>query len=893
MTTLIIRTNASQGTEVLIPDLGIIVPPTGGTVVLDDPDSTLEAAQSADLVKFCQDDAFGAGSSTLILNDGSVDILQSLIEDFLDTSFLRNAGPFSVAQRDDGGQLLIPALEVTYDNTTTGLAATDVQAALDLVASGAGSGIDESAHEELDTLVHNLAEANYAELRYDSQGRIIQTDYWADNTKVRRVRRARSYYLGTSNRIDRLETAQYDAAGDPLYCILSTYTYNGLRLLSSETTRGPCSPEYPTNTAPPQASAERFESGQEVSSSEGSWDLPLDSIAYQWYRGSIKIPGATESTYILTSLDIPELISCRVIASNAGGDSDAVFTNALSSIWRDALTILNADGATGYLWSITQGLSTGVEDAPVNSWQDVTGASTFVQPITAGQPLLSFDTIEDSFALLFDGVDDYMTNDALATYFQLNDTQTVMIWGTESYLSSAEVMIAASETAGSTTWTWIERARAGGPFDSGEIYSGIPLGDRSVPYWMESSPLGSNQYIGGVTQTGGVLNELGFSALIDNFTLGARRYLSSISGYLNNKVRAFAITDRLLTSTERDIIDALFVSQVTVEVFRFTTPQITGNPHRGETLTAIPGEYGNLTTLTGQWYADGVALSGETGTTLLMASGFDLQEITYVETAVGGSTTLTTTSNSLQFAPEQILTEYWEAGDLVGTVANDAGVSSWPGRNSVYTWTAPLTAQQPLFKEASVAGTFPHVKFDGIDDYMNANAMAAAIERDQPFEFLTVHQDLSISIDTYLWSSSSGDTTSWKGLHADNADDYILFFRSGNGSYVNNDRVTNVTSEPDWTYVSMNEPDTGTNSRSISLDLYTSQGGDTPVYNTSKTVNTNLTSQDRTLLGALDIGGLSRFADVGYRAVGFIDSILPALSRAQLFDYINAKWSFP
>lgn len=86
--TLIVKSNASQGTDVLIKDLGFLVPNSGGTVTftLDREAKALQA--SKDLRTYLTDNAYGAGSSTLILNDGSGDLAQSDALNWLDTVIL-------------------------------------------------------------------------------------------------------------------------------------------------------------------------------------------------------------------------------------------------------------------------------------------------------------------------------------------------------------------------------------------------------------------------------------------------------------------------------------------------------------------------------------------------------------------------------------------------------------------------------------------------------------------------------------------------------------------------------------------------------------------------------------------------------------------------------------
>jgi len=208
MAILVIKSNPSQVTEVLIPDLGICVPAGGGSVTLEDLDILYEAAQSADLVALSQDDVFGVGSSTLILNDGTADIDQNLTDEFLDTSFLTSSGPYGVVLRDEFGNVDF-------------------------------AGLTEAEHEDLDTLVHHIAEDSFTEVTYDVFARVTDIIIWATPSKLLKIRETNVTYIGLSRRILTHTAIQYDGAGVELARVETTYTYAGFRLLSGTTVRTP------------------------------------------------------------------------------------------------------------------------------------------------------------------------------------------------------------------------------------------------------------------------------------------------------------------------------------------------------------------------------------------------------------------------------------------------------------------------------------------------------------------------------------------------------------------------------------------------------------------------------------------------------------------------------
>lgn len=117
MATVKVYTNVGQATDVLVKDLGLYIPNSGGfeTFVQDDELKALQ--ESRDLVFWLTDDAFGAGASTLYLNDGTNDITQADVGAFLATVLLPPAdGPFGVVTTDAAGEIVT---NLTFDGAAT------------------------------------------------------------------------------------------------------------------------------------------------------------------------------------------------------------------------------------------------------------------------------------------------------------------------------------------------------------------------------------------------------------------------------------------------------------------------------------------------------------------------------------------------------------------------------------------------------------------------------------------------------------------------------------------------------------------------------------------------------------------------------------------------------
>ena len=78
-----------------------------------------------------------------------------------------------------------------------------------------------------------------------------------------------------------------------------------------------------------------------------------------------------------------------------------------------------------------------------------------------------------------------------------------------------------------------------------------------------------------------------------------------------------------------------------------TAPVISGTPQVGYVLTLAQGTWTGTPTITDQWEANGVAISGQTGPTYIPVVGDETKNITVVETATNPLGSVNATSNSL------------------------------------------------------------------------------------------------------------------------------------------------------------------------------------------------------------------------------------------------------
>ncbi len=120
----------------------------------------------------------------------------------------------------------------------------------------------------------------------------------------------------------------------------------------------------PGNMTSPAVSGTAAE-GQQLASSTGAWAFSPTAYAYQWQRcsslgaGCVDVPGATNSTYTLTSADGGATVRSTVSAQNANGSS-AYTASATSGVVvplpaSTALPMVSGVAAVGKMLSTTSG----------------------------------------------------------------------------------------------------------------------------------------------------------------------------------------------------------------------------------------------------------------------------------------------------------------------------------------------------------------------------------------------------------------------------------------------------------------------------------------------------------------------------------------------------------
>ena len=92
-----------------------------------------------------------------------------------------------------------------------------------------GTGLSEAQHEDLDSLVHNLAETSYCEVTRTS-GKVTAITHWTDNGKTTKIRE--TLITRTSGKVSQVEVKQYDGSGTLVQTLTGTITRTSGRVSS-------------------------------------------------------------------------------------------------------------------------------------------------------------------------------------------------------------------------------------------------------------------------------------------------------------------------------------------------------------------------------------------------------------------------------------------------------------------------------------------------------------------------------------------------------------------------------------------------------------------------------------------------------------------------------------
>lgn len=350
---------------------------------------------------------------------------------------------------------------------------------------------------------------------------------------------------------------------------------------------GPPTPSL--ETAVPTISG-ALRSGSVVTAVPGTWTEGA-TFAYQWLSNGAPIPGATGSSLILGAELIGSSISVVVTGSKEGFPSASTTSQPTAAVEPALLTKARP--------TISGKLNVGSTlTAKPGGW---TPGATFAFQWFANGSAISGAT-SSTFAI---------------TSSQLGKKLTVAVTGSLTGYETATVTSAPSTAVAAGTLS------TSTPTISGSRAYGYTL--TALPgKWTDGTAFTYQWYASGAAISG---------ATAATLKLGSAQKGKTITVKVTGKKAGY-------TSASK-------TSAPTAKVATTAAPTIAGTRAVGSTLTAKPGAWTTGTKFSYQWYADGKAISGATGSTYRLSSGTAKKKITVTVTGrKSGYSTISRTSSA-------------------------------------------------------------------------------------------------------------------------------------------------------------------------------------------------------------------------------------------------------
>lgn len=141
-------------------------------------------------------------------------------------------------------------------------------------------------------------------------------------------------------------------------------------------------PQVPAISVAPVVSGTP-EDGQTLSCTTGTWTNTPSGYTYQWKADAVNIGGATASTFLLTATQIGAMMTCAVVASNAGGSGSASTSNSVGPV--DVASFDYSDGVVANgLEDVRDYARTGMQPGPRYSLLHTLSTDSVAGIVTGG-----------------------------------------------------------------------------------------------------------------------------------------------------------------------------------------------------------------------------------------------------------------------------------------------------------------------------------------------------------------------------------------------------------------------------------------------------------------------------------------------------------------------------
>jgi hypothetical protein len=363
-----------------------------------------------------------------------------------------------------------------------------------------------------------------------------------------------------------------------------------------------------TNTPTPTI-AGRVKVGFTLAADAGTWDSGA-SFTYQWLRNGNVISGATGRTYDLVSADEGTKISVRVTGKTSSSLPVAKTSSETGTVESAALT----NTPTPIISSNTGQYEVGAKlNYSLPGWNFITeGYQAKVQWFRNGTAVpADAGLLVTSYTLT--AADLNATITVRVTY----QTNAVSVAKTSAGVGPVVVAAAVASTQPSITF--------GSPIRPNSVITG------NVGNWNVAS-------VGYVWLRNGVQISGGLTPVSRNSVVYYTATTLDVGAKISLKVSSATLGyTGTATSIESSTVEPLAATPGSVS--------ITGNKTMGSLLTATPASWGSGTTFTYQWFRNGSAIQGATGTTYTVVQADSAASITVVATgARSGYTTVSSTS---------------------------------------------------------------------------------------------------------------------------------------------------------------------------------------------------------------------------------------------------------